>query len=82
MRRTGVFATEEEVVEMKELLGAAQTTPVIAMSVGHGLHSGGFAGDAWDRLKRRCHELALDHGLPEITGFYGLDLQDGQFVEA
>ncbi len=36
--------------------------------------------DAWHNVKKQCHEIALSHGLPEITGFYGLS-ETGEFVE-
>jgi len=28
---------------------------------------------------KMCHQLALDYGLPEISGYYGIDV-DGEFV--
>jgi hypothetical protein len=29
-----------------------------------------------------AHRAALAHGLPEIPGYYGIDLSNGEFVEA
>jgi len=40
---------------------------------------GGLAGDAQTKLRKACHALAIEKGLPEIEGFYGLD-QNGEFV--
>jgi len=81
MKQTNVFATDDEVKKLKELLHRAQTTPVIAFSSAHAM-SGGASGDAWQRVKERCHGAALAHGLPEIPGFYGCDLETGEFVQS
>ena len=82
MRHTGVFATDAEVKDLKVLLEAAQTTPVIAMSSAHALGQGGFSGQAWDLVKKAAHAAALAHGLPEIEGYYGCNLTTGEFVTA
>jgi len=63
MTKTGVFATKKEIESLKI---------AVAMS-GTMIH-----------IRRKgpaelCHDLALEHGLPEIQGFYGLD-GDGEFV--
>jgi len=78
MKKTGVFATKEEIKELTKLATQARSTPVIAFSV-KGAMSGGMAGNMWKIAQERCHEIALKHGLPEIKGFYGLD-QNGEFV--
>ncbi len=80
MKRLNIFATEEEAKKIKELHKIAQNTPVIALSMAHGLNSGGFAGEAWTELKKYVHECALKHGLPEIEGFYGFDGENNEFV--
>lgn len=80
MDRLNVFATKEETEKMKKDLIEARNTPVIAMSVKHGIEKGGFAGEAHQRVKEECHKLALAHGLPEIQGFYGMDCETGEFV--
>lgn len=64
--RTGVFATEEEIQRLKN----ACNTPYI------------MVGGHWPRSPQViAHELALKHGLPEIAGYYGCDLQNGEFVK-
>ena len=80
MTRTKVFADDTETQEISELAAVARSTPVIAMSSEHGLESGGFAGDAWRRLNETIYKYALAHELPEIEGFYGLDLSSGEFI--
>lgn len=72
---TGVFATEEEKTELQALAQEAANTPV--MTVRSDLPD--FASVAWERTLKRCHEAALAHGLPEVTGFYGL-AEDGEFI--
>lgn len=82
MKRLDVFASAQELSEVKELHDKARSTPVMAMSVAHGMSTGGFSGEAWDRLKKRVHAMALSHGLPEIPGYYGIDPGNGQFIQA
>ena len=81
MQSTGVFATPEEIEKLKQQYYNAEKTPVIALSVAHGLRTGGFSGEAWTALYKACHRVALDHGLPEIEGYYGCDLETGEFVK-
>lgn len=80
MIKTGVFATPTEIEELKDLLSRARNTPVIALSVAHGIERGGFAGEATQAMLERCHAIAISHGLPEIEGFYGCDLATGEFA--
>ena len=79
MYRTNKFASEEEVEEIKTLHKKAITTPVMAFSTSHAMQ-GGFSGYAWKGLQVRIHEIALSKGLPEIPGYYGIDLESGEFV--
>ena len=76
MKHTGVKATQNEIEEIQKLVTRASQRSAILLFGKHDL-----SGDAWERAKKRCHEIALAHGLPEITGFYGLT-KDGEFVEA
>lgn len=64
MEKTGVFATKDEV----DMLMVSLKTPLIALQCG-----------PRKSAQVRCHELALAHGLPEITGYYGID-EAGEFV--
>ncbi len=81
MKNTGIFATEEELNKLKEMAETASRTPVIALSSEQALRGQDFASQAWERVRKECHAAALAHGLPEVTGFYGLTA-DGEFVEA
>ncbi len=80
MRNTGVKCTEEERKELVSLAEAARRTPVIALSSKAALEGRDLSSQAWDLAKKRCHELALAHGLPEIQGYYGAT-PEGEFVE-
>lgn len=80
MKNTGVFATKEEVEQVRKAATRASQTPVIAFSSKHALEEGGLSGQAWKSAKEACHAFALKHGLPEITGYYGMT-NDGEFVE-
>lgn len=80
MKYTGIKATPEETAKAVELATRASNTPVIALSVAHGIERGGFAGEAWHDAQTYCHAMALKHGLPEIPGFYGMT-KDGEFVQ-
>lgn len=80
MKHTNVFASEDEIKQVKEAVQRAQSTPVIAFSSRHALEEGGLSGQAWKDAKELCHEFALAHGLPEITGYYGMT-NEGEFVK-
>lgn len=79
MKKTNIFASEEELEELQQLSRAAARTPVIALSSADALSGNDFASQAWRRAQERCHKVALSHGLPEISGFYGLT-REGEFV--
>lgn len=81
MRRTKVFATDNETKEITDLAEKARTTPVIALSMAHGLDRGGFSGEAWSQVNETIYEYALAHGLPEIKGWYGFDPTNGEFLD-
>jgi len=81
MNRLDVYATKCEIAQAKRLLETAQTTPVIAMSMAHGINEGGFAGQAWTRVHDYVAEIAKAHDLPDIEGQYGIDLETGQFLQ-
>jgi hypothetical protein len=62
-----VFATKSEIQQMKD----AASTPYM------------MVGGHWpESPQEACHRIALSHGLPEITGYYGCDLRSGEFVKA
>ena len=79
MNRTGIFATDDEKEYLGRLSSRAQATPVIAFSSRHALEEGGLSGQAWTQAKKECHRIALEHGLSEIPGWYGID-EAGEFV--
>lgn len=76
MTRTNVFATPEETKLIIEMHAAAQKTPVMLIG---GVDA---SASAWNRLRQHVHAVALSKGLPEITGFYGFDGENGEFVTA
>lgn len=67
MNRTGVFATAEEIANIK----AAVNTPVMMI--------GGVMPQSAQQV---AHAYARAHGLPEVPGYYGIDLTNGEFVSA
>ena len=79
MKRLNVFADKKETKKILNLMEIAQSTPVIALSKAHG-DQGGFAGQAWTRVKETVYKTALAHGLPEIEGFYGFDPFNSEFI--
>jgi len=66
MKRLGIFATEEEI------------EGVVIQHRASGMFLSG--GEPMGDPLKECHRLALKHGLPEITGYYGMDTQTGEFV--
>ena len=81
MIRTNVYATEEEIKELKKLLIEARSTPVIALSVAQGISGKDLASQARESLIKKCHSFALAHNLPEMKGYYGCDLSTGEFLK-
>lgn len=65
MTRTGVFATPEQIERIKR----AATTPLIMLHLGMP-----------PSPLEVAHECALEQGLPEIPGYYGCDLGNGEFL--
>jgi hypothetical protein len=77
MKGTNVKASAED---LKKLIGFAMRgwmpgDVMITFSVGEGIRKDQNTIDA----QKMCHKLALDYGLPEIEGFYGIK-DDGEFV--
>ena len=77
MKKTGVKATKEDFEKLIRLAkcGWLPGETMIAFSVGDGVRK----DQATVNAQRVCHQLALNYGLPEITGYYGIDM-DGEFV--
>ena len=78
-KRLGVFATEEEVAHIKH----CQSMPIM------GITNPAAPGPGVPATLPFCespieaaHRAALDHGLPEIPGYYGIDLSNAEFLEA
>jgi hypothetical protein len=68
MERLGVFATDTEIEHLKVALDTS------------GMYLSG--GQPMSNPQKDAHRLALEHGLPEIDGYYGCDLRTGEFVKA
>ncbi len=81
MIRTGVFATEEEAERLGRLARDTAKTPVIAVPDGQGglLDASGLARE---HLYKAVHAAARAHGLPEVPGWYGLDLGTREFLRS
>lgn len=77
MKQTGIKASEEDFEKLVNLVrkGWKPGDRIMVFSVGEGICRDQATVDA----KRICHQLALDYGLPEIKGFYGID-NDRNFV--
>ena len=77
MKKTGVKVTKGDFETLKRLAesGWMPGDRMIVFSVGEGIRKDQNTVDA----KLTCHQLALDYGLPEIQGYYGID-NDGEFI--
>ena len=79
MKRLGVFATAEEITHIKH----CQSMPLMAMTnpaaPGPGVPT---VVPMFETPLEAAHRAALAHNLPEISGYYGIDLSNGEFVEA
>jgi hypothetical protein len=74
---TRVFATDGERNEIGQMLAEAQLTPPITW---FDILKGKRSHPIWNAIHERTHRAARAHGLPEIEGYYGLDLRTGEFV--
>jgi len=76
--KTGVKASKEDFEKLVHLAnqGWRQGEVMITFSVGEGIRKYQATVDA----QKVCPQLALDYGLPEITGYYGID-KDREFVK-
>lgn len=77
MNRLNIFATPEEIEYIKH----CASMPVMGFTnpapPGPGVSPViPFAEDP----VQAAHRAALKHGLPEIPGYYGIDLRNGEFV--
>ena len=72
---TGVFCTKEQFNTLKALADKVQTELPADIDKGPIPYPEG----PWSELALKCHEMALATGLPDIQGYYGMDLL-GQFV--
>ncbi len=79
MKDTGIKVTPEDLEKIKDMVRRGWKTGdrIMVFSVGEGIAKDQATVDA----KKFCHQLALDYGLPEIPGYYGLS-EEGEFVEA
>ena len=79
MKNTGIFASKNDLKKIIRLYqnGWQDGETMIVFSVGQGIRKDQATIDA----VKICHQLALDYGLPEIKGYYGID-KKGEFVQA
>lgn len=77
MKYTKIIASKEDIEKLKSLVskGWQQGETMIVFSVGEGIQKDQATVDA----EKVCHQLALNYGLPEIEGYYGI-ANDGEFV--
>ncbi len=77
MTHTKVFATKEDTEKLFSLVrkGWMSGDRIMVFSVGEGLRKDSATVNA----RKVCHQLALDYGLPEISGYYGIS-EDGEFL--
>ncbi len=78
LERTGVFASEGDFEKILFLArqGWQEGEVMICFSVGEGIKKDESTMEAKDV----CHKLALQYGLPEIQGMYGIN-KDREFVK-
>jgi len=75
MKRTGVVATEEELLRIKELNAKTKLAGFTAAKLGPQR-----ANNAQEKMQQEIHRCALEHGLPDTEGYYGIDMSNGEFV--
>lgn len=77
MNYTGVFVSQDDYDKLVHLASSGWSSgePMIVFSVGEGIKKDQATIDT----KKVCHQLALDYGLPEIQGYYGMS-KDKEFI--
>ena len=78
---TKVFISKKGLKELRKLLIAAENMPMIATSSADALSGNDWASQAWDYFYLRCYKLALKNGLPNIKGYYGINIATGEFLK-
>jgi len=78
MNKTGVFATKEEIGDLRKLANAGWRCGDVmtVTSIMQGITKDQKTIDA----RKACHKVAMSHGLPEIEGYYGI-IENGEFVK-
>ena len=74
---THVFATPEEVAELRQKIAETEHMPLMMTGVGHKLS---FGEIAMNEAQKLCQRMANDHGLSQEGVTYGMLLETGQFV--
>jgi hypothetical protein len=76
--RTGVFATQTEIDVIKSLANA----PLMAMTnpapPGPGVSP---VVPMFQSPIEAAHRYAMEHGLPDFSGYYGIDTATGEFLK-
>lgn len=76
--RLGVFATPEEIADVKH----AASMPVMGMTnpepPGPGVSP---VVPMFSSPVEVAHRAALAHGLPDFEGYYGIDTENGEFLK-
>lgn len=75
---TGVKLTILEIENVRSMAQTAARTPVISFDG----TSPDLSQVAWKMVSKQIHSYALAHGLPEIEGYYGCDLGNGEVVRS
>ena len=74
--RSKIFATPEELETIKKNWKEACNAPVITFSIG----KPDLASICRRNVIESIDSLAIKHGLPSKSKFWGMDLQTGEFV--
>jgi hypothetical protein len=79
IERLNIFATAEELTYAKSCMNR----PIMGMTnpepPGPGVSP---VVPMFESAQKVAHRYALAHGLPEIPGYYGMDMKTGEFVKA
>ena len=78
MKKTGTFATKEELEKINKQWKDALDTPVMTFSMAQP----DMAAVARRNVNEVIDAIAIKHGLPSISKFYSFDLKTGEFMIA
>lgn len=79
IKHTKVYATKTELKKLISMAKKVEKMPMWGVTMEDTDRSVTRTLKESMKVQEHCHKIALKHGLPEISGYYGL-CKDGEFI--